>query len=156
MSYPDVFSYRWIGMVAQILSLNSLSRRFVKRTYIELCSVFYANLDILNSKYLSNIARNHSGCPSVPLKYTKCKCTSMPRKLWVRHWEHWNYSLIGSSWVNHKKILNFHIFLLFFIWGGYQSGIGHNTQNGKVFSLKPTDGLGWDELWVPASLRSSR
>ena len=152
MSYPGVFLYRWIGMGAQILSLNFLSRSFVKIPYIKLCSTFWINLDTLNSKSLSNIPHNHSGCPSVPFKYTKCKCTGIPKKLWVWHWGHWNHPITGSSWVNHNKVLNFHIlFFLFFIWGGWHSGVAHNTQNWKVLSSKPTDGIGRGGLWDPTS-----
>ena len=145
MLYPDIFSYHWIGMGAQILSLTFLSRRFLKRTYIELCSAFSDKLDTLNSKSLSNIARNHSGCPSVSLKYTKYRCTGMPKKLWVRHWGHWNYPLIGSSWVNHNKILNFHILVfLFFIWGGWHNGIAHNTElKGSEFKTHRWARPGW-------------
>ena len=57
-----------------------LSRRFVIRPYIELCNAFYVNLYTLNSKNLFNIAPDHSVCSSVQLKYTKYKCTGMPKK----------------------------------------------------------------------------
>ena len=66
------------------------------------------------------------------------------QNFWVWHWGHWNYPLVGSSWVNHKKILIFHIlfslFYLFFIWGGWHSGIAHSMHNWKVLRSNPTDG----------------
>ena len=43
-------------------------------------SAFQTNLDTLNSKKSSESAQNHSGDPSVPLKYTVDICTSMPQK----------------------------------------------------------------------------
>ena len=66
---------------------------------------------------------------------------------------HWNYPLIGSSQVNHNKVLIFHIlfswFSLFFIWGGWPSGVTGNTQTWKILSSNPTNGLGKDGLWDP-------
>ena len=44
------------------------------------------------------------------------------------------------------------LLLLFFIWGAWHIGIARNTQNFKVLSLNPTDGLGRDGLWDPTSL----
>ena len=58
---------------------------------------------------------------------------------------HWNYPLIGSSHVNHNNIL-------IFIWGAWHSGIACNTQNLKVLSSNPADGLGRDRLWDTTSL----
>ena len=44
----------------------------------------------------------------------------------------------------------FHIlFFLFFIWGGWPSGITGNTYTWKILSSNPTDGLGQDGLWDP-------
>ena len=160
MPYPDVLLYRWIGMSTQICNLIFFSRKFVKRPYIELCSTFWANLDTLNSKNLTNIVRNHSGCPSVLLKYTQYKCTGKTQKT-SRYdtgaLEFRNSLLIDFSWVNKNKILNFHVlFVLFFIWGGWHSGIAHNTQNWKVLSSKPSDGLDQKEFWEPTSFWSSK
>ena len=42
----------------------------------------------------------------------------------------------------------------FFIWGGWRSGIIHNTQNRKVLSLNPTDGIGQDGLWDPTQYKA--
>ena len=57
----------------------------------------------------------------------------------------------------YNKILIFHIlFFLFFVWGGWHSGITLFTQNWKVLSSNLTYALCRDELWDPTSLWSSR
>ena len=43
----------------------------------------------------------------------------------------------------------FHILFLFFVWGGWPSGITGNTYTWKILSSNPTDGLGQDGLWDP-------
>ena len=58
--------------------------RLVKRPQTRLESAFLANLETLNSTKFSESVRNHSGVPSVPLKYTIHICTVCPKKLWVR------------------------------------------------------------------------
>ena len=42
-----------------------------------------------------------------------------------------------------------YIIFLFFIWGGWPSGITGNMHTWKILSLNPTDGLGQDGLWDP-------
>ena len=57
-------------------------KRFAKtkRPYARLESAFYANLDTMNFKELSNRCPSHVRCPSVPLKHTVDTNTGIQKK----------------------------------------------------------------------------
>ena len=58
------------------------------------------------------------------------------------HWGHWNYSLIGCSQVDHKKILILHILFFLFLIEQWLTQWDSNS-----LGLNPADGLGLPGLW---------